>query len=168
MTETGADVSLSAIEPGTDGIPLPSQFVGFLPRSQALAIDILLVHLIYGCCWLAICLSCLGIGDGHLLSFLPSLLFGSFLAALSFPVFVFVYFVGMHAWQGQTVGKMFMGIRVVSRQGQDVTPGLAFLRCIGYGLSLFPAGLGFFWCIADMEKRAWHDSLAGTRVVVKL
>jgi uncharacterized RDD family membrane protein YckC len=90
------------------------------------------------------------------------LLFG-----LTFPLFIAVYFLVLHGWQGQTPGKMFMGLRVVGADGGEVTPGLAFLRFIGFFLSMLPLGLGLFWTIVDREKCAWHDHLAGTRVVLK-
>jgi len=38
---------------------------------------------------------------------------------------------------------------------------------IGAGvLSLLPFGLGWLWILVDRDKRAWHDRLSRTRVVV--
>jgi len=151
--------------------PLPGeiaaqpQYAGFLARGMALAIDILLIHLIYFCC-LCTAATALWALSPHWAILLPSIFFGLLLFLFSFPLFIAVYFLALHGWQGQTVGKMFMGLKVVRVDGGEVTPGLAFLRFIAYGLSLLPLGLGFFWSIIDREKCAWHDHVAATRVVM--
>lgn len=144
----------------------PQQYAGFLARGMALGIDILLIHLLYFGCLCAVAAS-LWAYSPHWLVLIPSLLLCLLLFLLTFPLFVAVYFLALHGWQGQTLGKMFMGLRVVRVDGGEVTPGLAFLRFIGYGLSILPLGLGLFWSIIDREKCAWHDHLAATRVVMK-
>jgi len=41
------------------------------------------------------------------------------------------------------------------------------LRRLGWSLlSLLPLGLGYLWIVFDPLRRAWHDRLSGTRVVV--
>ena len=145
--------------------PLP-QYAGFLARGMALGIDILLIHLLYAGCLGAVA-TALWAHAPHWLVLVPSLFFAFLFFLLTFPLFVTVYFLALHGWQGQTLGKMFMGLRVVRVDGGEVTPGLAFLRFIGYGLSILPLGLGFFWSTIDREKCAWHDHLAATRVVMK-
>ena len=40
----------------------------------------------------------------------------------------------------------------------------AFLRWVGYLVSLTFAGLGFLWIFFDERKRGWHDYLSGTWV----
>ncbi len=147
--------------------PAPqTQYAGFLARGMALGIDILLIHLLYFGCLSAVA-AALWMHAPHWLVLIPSILFCLLLFLLTFPLFVAVYFLAMHGWQGQTLGKMFMGLRVVRSDGGEVTPGLAFLRFIGYSLSILPLGLGLFWSIIDREKCAWHDHLAATRVVMK-
>ena len=142
------------------------QYAGFLARGMALGIDILLIHLLYFCCLGAVATT-LWAHAPHWLGLISSILFCLFLFLLTFPLFVAVYFLALHGWQGQTLGKMFMGLRVVRADGGELTPGLAFLRLIGLCLSTLPLGLGFFWTIIDRKKCAWHDHLAATRVVVK-
>lgn len=142
------------------------QYAGFLARGMAMGIDILLIHLLYFCCLFAVAAAL----RGHFLNW-PDLLFSIFFCfiflPLTFPLFIAIYFLALHGWQGQTPGKMFMGLKVVRTDSGEVTPGLAFLRFVGYGLSALPLGLGFFWSIIDREKCAWHDHLASTRVVMK-
>ena len=156
-----------ANETSTAGEPAPTpQYAGFLARGMAMGIDILLIHLLYFCCLCAV-VAALWAHSPHWLALIPSLLMCLLLFLLSFPLFVAVYFLALHGWQGQTLGKMFLGLRVVRADGGEVTPGLAFLRFIGFCLSILPCGLGLFWSLVDQEKCAWHDHLAATRVVMK-
>jgi uncharacterized RDD family membrane protein YckC len=67
---------------------------------------------------------------------------------------------------GQTIGKMALGLRVVSAaRGERVDPGRAAIRALVWGLMALPAGLGFASVLLDREGRGWHDHAAGTRVV---
>ena len=91
-----------------------------------------------------------------------------FYLAVSFVSFLFlhmVYFTVFHAWSGQTIGKMIMGIRVVTTGNRLISPSVAFLRWSGYILSLFPLAAGFLWSAVDKDHCAWHDRLAKTMVV---
>ena len=88
--------------------------------------------------------------------------------AVSFVSFIFlhmVYFTVFHAWSGQTIGKMIMGIRVVARNNSLIAPSVAFLRWTGYILSSIPLATGFLWSAVDKDHCAWHDRLAKTKVV---
>jgi len=71
----------------------------------------------------------------------------------------------LHAWLGQTIGKMIMGIKVVTTDNGQTPVGVAFLRWTGYILSLLPLASGFLWAVVDKDHCAWHDRLAQTRVV---
>jgi uncharacterized RDD family membrane protein YckC len=86
-----------------------------------------------------------------------------------FPVsFVFLhifYFTLFHALSGQTIGKMIMGIRVVTRDNKELSPAVAFLRWTGYILSFVPLASGFLWSAVDKDHCAWHDRLAQTMVI---
>ncbi len=68
--------------------------------------------------------------------------------------------------RGQTLGMATWRLRVEREDGRPLTWGDA-LRRLGWALvSLLPAGLGFAWVLVDPERRAWHDRLSRTRVVV--
>ena len=71
----------------------------------------------------------------------------------------------LHAWLGQTIGKMIMGIKVVTADNGQTPVGVAFLRWTGYILSVLPLASGFLWAVVDKDHCAWHDRLAQTRVV---
>lgn len=67
---------------------------------------------------------------------------------------------------GQTLGKRWFGLRVISVRGLAPSPMRSIGRYFALLLSTLPAGLGFFWCLFDRERRAAHDHLAGTYVIL--
>jgi uncharacterized RDD family membrane protein YckC len=67
---------------------------------------------------------------------------------------------------GQTLGKRWFGLRVISTRGVSPTPSRAIVRYLAMLLSVLPVGLGWVWCLFDRERRAAHDHLAGTYVVL--
>lgn len=88
----------------------------------------------------------------------------------------FLYEGGMLCWRGQTLGKMALGIRVVAPEGDDSTLGRLWLRAaaraVFHAVLYFFFPLGFLVAMADYvpafmgaEKKALHDSVAGTHVV---
>lgn len=87
------------------------------------------------------------------------------LLPLSF-VLCLIYFFLFHFFRGQTPGKRLLGMAVIDVYGER--PGLArtLLRTCGYLLSALLFSLGFLWIGFDREKRALHDWLAGTYVVL--
>ena len=83
-------------------------------------------------------------------------------------VFFILYFTLLTGEGGQTLGKMLLGIRVQRTDGSPVGYGRAFMRTLGYGVSVFfMTFLGFLWALWDKKNQAWHDKIAGT-VVVKV
>ena len=65
-----------------------------------------------------------------------------------------------------TPGKMLIGAKIVDAEtGAPLTRGQAIGRYLGYYVSLFGLGLGFFWVGWDKRKQGWHDKLAGTVVI---
>lgn len=76
----------------------------------------------------------------------------------------FSYFDGSE--NGQTVGKMALGIRVIDfRSGGPIGFGRGFIRWLGRIVSSIPCFLGYLWAIWDKEKQGWHDKIATTVVV---
>ncbi len=66
---------------------------------------------------------------------------------------------------GQTPGKMLLGIRVVSNNGGSVSDIQAVLRYVGYVINGFTCGLGYLYALIQPEQRGLHDIIAGTQVV---
>ena len=67
-------------------------------------------------------------------------------------------------WNGQTLGKKVMKIKVVRKDGKVLDYKVAVFRYLGYIVSSLFFCLGFFWVIWDKEKQGWHDKIAGTFV----
>ena len=66
---------------------------------------------------------------------------------------------------GQTLGKRWFGLRVISSLGMSLTPTRAIARYGALLLAVLPAGLGWVWCLFDRERRGAHDHLTGTYVI---
>lgn len=81
------------------------------------------------------------------------------------PVIFGFYFVVFWSLTGRTIGKWFMGLKVIRADGQPPTIGRSFIRFIGYGVSAIAFWLGYFWVLIDNDRQAWHDHMAKTWVV---
>lgn len=77
------------------------------------------------------------------------------------------YFTFFHSYNGQTVGKLVCGIRVVDIKGKNISIFKSLVRFFGYYLSLYCLGFGFLWVLIDKNRQGWHDKLAGSIVVLK-
>jgi uncharacterized RDD family membrane protein YckC len=75
------------------------------------------------------------------------------------------YFVAFTAVGGQSIGKMAVGIKVVSDEDRPVPFGRATLRTLAYIVSALPFGAGFLPGVVGADRLALHDRLAHTRVV---
>lgn len=75
------------------------------------------------------------------------------------------YFTWFHGIAGRTPGKMLLGLRVIQASGEPMTPGVAFLRWVGYLISGLLFCLGFLWVAIDRRKQGWHDKIAATVVI---
>ncbi len=91
--------------------------------------------------------------------FLPILLVSPLLLS-------FLYYTILHAFGGQTVGKIFVGIRVVSRENESLSLGVSFLLWCANFLSILTLGLGYLWALVDPAKATLHDRIASCRVVL--
>ena len=67
---------------------------------------------------------------------------------------------------GQTLGMQAWRIKLVTVDGETLTMKHCLLRAFGAMLSIACLGLGYLWCLFDRQKRYWHDSLSGTRLVL--
>jgi uncharacterized RDD family membrane protein YckC len=79
-------------------------------------------------------------------------------------LFAAVYTIVLHSLDGQTIGKLLVGVRVVGLDGEPPPIGASILRYFAYAVALFPLGLGFVMAGLRADKRGLHDLIAGTRV----
>jgi uncharacterized RDD family membrane protein YckC len=80
------------------------------------------------------------------------------LAIVSWGIANLVYFIGLWAWRGQTLGQLVMNIRVVRTDGSHVDLRTAVLRFLGYIVCFLIAAF-------DARKQGLHDRIAETYVV---
>ena len=66
---------------------------------------------------------------------------------------------------GQTLGMRPWRLRIIGADGQRPSLAQLVLRYALASASLLAFGLGFFWSLIDGQRRCWHDSLSGTRLV---
>ncbi|MCP4167097.1 MAG: RDD family protein [Chloroflexi bacterium] len=76
-----------------------------------------------------------------------------------------LYMILMWTLTGQTIGKIFAGVRVVRMNGKRMTFRVSFRRYLGYLVSFIGFGVGFLWILFDNQRRGWHDKIAHTSVV---
>jgi uncharacterized RDD family membrane protein YckC len=87
------------------------------------------------------------------------------LAIVSWGIANVVYFIGLWAWRGQTLGQLVMNIRVVRTDGSHVDLRTAVLRFLGYIVCFLTLGIGFLIAAFDARKQGLHDRIAETYVV---
>ncbi len=138
---------------------------GFFPRLLALAVDGLILAGVLSLFFLG-ALAALSTG-GYGWSYVKT---PEGIYALSVPFYLlgllvslgyFTFFIG---WAARTPGKALLALDVRRTDGGTMTYSRAFLRWVGYLVSITFAGLGFLWVFFDERKRGWHDYLSGTWV----
>jgi uncharacterized RDD family membrane protein YckC len=103
------------------------------------------------------------LNDGNLSDRAPYVAVAVFLAYVL--AFLPLYHILLWNWWGQTIGKMAVHIKVLSRTRGRVSLGRSALRLLGYAASAMPLFLGVIIALFDREHRTLHDRLAGTVVV---
>jgi uncharacterized RDD family membrane protein YckC len=83
---------------------------------------------------------------------------------MAFLFVVLYYFTYLTADGEQTIGKSVCGIRVVTRDGENLGRARAFVRCVCYAVSGIPLFIGFLMALI-FRGRSLHDLLCGTMVI---
>ncbi|MBN2497372.1 MAG: RDD family protein [Deltaproteobacteria bacterium] len=136
----------------------------FWMRAAAMLIDVLLV---IGLLAIMLLLSALILdrSSAELLAALGASLAHMSILLVVFGLLLLVYLTVFVRYGGQTVGKMVLGLRVVRYDGHSVGSAHAVLRALGMVLAALPGLAGFVWAAFDLNRRGWHDKIAGTLVV---
>ncbi len=79
-------------------------------------------------------------------------------------IFYSVWFVGKYA---ATPGKMALGLKIVTSEGEPVTYKKALARFFAEMLSSIICGIGYIMAAFDEQKRSLHDHICDTRVIRK-
>lgn len=142
------------------------QPAGFIRRAIAFAIDFFIVEFLY---LFLIGIGILGVRLSRGGEFFPS---DSLLSSLAIPFisvwfFLFIgYFTFFHSYDGQTPAKMIIRIKVVDQAGTLLSFRRAMVRSFSYFISGFFFGFGFLISIFEKKKRALHDLLVRSYVVL--
>jgi uncharacterized RDD family membrane protein YckC len=134
-------------------------YAGVATRAVALALDILLVHVL-----VLVGAGLLGLVASLVGDLRPEWL-AEALIGTGWGLSVTVYFVLFWSVTGQTPGMRAMRVRVVREGGSPPSVGRAFVRLIGLLLAIVPLFAGFLPVLFDARRRALPDYLAGTVVL---
>lgn len=137
--------------------PSAAESASLLRRLAAFGYDALVLLTL----WLTAAVPFVWIMNGAPQGALMRVVFQLYLLAIAFAFFGWFWVHG-----GQTLGMRAWRLRVVDNDGRGVTWAQATKRFAAAILSLLCAGIGLLWVMHDRERRAWHDRLSGTRVVV--
>lgn len=137
--------------------PRAAEPAGLLRRLVALVYDSLILLAL----WLTAAVPFVWIANGAPQGPLIRAAFQLYLLAIAFAFFGWFWVHG-----GQTLGMRAWRLKVVDNEGRALTWAQATRRFAAAIPSLLCAGIGLLWVMHDRERRAWHDRLSGTRVVV--
>lgn len=147
-------------EDGLDDDVFSFELAGLNLRALAFFIDLIIISLI--------ALAAFGAG----VYLLPdSSADGLGLGRVFMPIFLLLFFLGssyfvvLSGYGGKTIGKMIMGIRIISSEGNEIGYWDSFVRWIGYYVSGSFLFIGFLWSVFDRNSQSWHDKIASTYVV---
>ncbi len=81
----------------------------------------------------------------------------------SFPILAIIYQgILIGKWNGQTIGKKALGIKVISADGRPCSTARSFARAAAKLLNVFTFFIGYLIVSFDDRKRALHDHIAST------
>ncbi len=163
-----ADCKPNYVQRMREGVATANSFVyaGFWRRFVAVLVDgILLSIVVFPLRW---AVTMIGITpraaaggfsvDNNWLAFWS---FGTLIAYL----IEFIYSVYFISQKGATLGKMLMGVKVVTATGGPISVGRAIGRFFARYLSTLTLFIGYIMAAFDDQKRALHDHICNTRVV---
>ncbi len=134
---------------------------GLLRRLAALVYDSLLLLAL----WFVSAALVLA-ASGGLLSQPERPLWLLYLLRTSLLLVTFLFWAGFWTHGGQTLGMRAWRLKLVDEDGGPISWQQAARRCLAAVLSLAALGLGYLWILIDPQRRAWHDRLSGTRIIV--
>ncbi len=75
------------------------------------------------------------------------------------------YYLTFWAKRSRTLGHQALGIKIVTKEGKNISFGRALLRYFGYIVCALTLDIGFLWIAWDKKKQGLHDKIAGTYVI---
>ena len=134
-----------------------SRAAGIVSRGVAAIVDLTVVGVIMGMLYLGLLLSRLVVNPTAFQ--VPAV--GALFSTAAVLAVATLYLTAAWSVSGCTVGAVTMGLRVVGRRSERVTPVVAAVRAVL--CVVFPVGL--LWVAVDRRRRSVQDILTGTRVI---
>lgn len=136
-------------------------YAGAVSRLVALAIDAGLVYggLLLISAAIALLVSSLSSGDENASGIVITL------GALVWALVAGAYLVLFWSGAGRTPGMNFLGLRMLSPNGDEVSPRQALRRLIWTAIAALPLLLGFWGILFEERRSGWPDRRADTRVL---
>jgi uncharacterized RDD family membrane protein YckC len=165
-----ADVGPPEPVPRDGGTPLPAppsiphslrgHYAGFASRFIAFIVDCVVSVAVFELALVAA-------------SFAASVLTGSSIhwnrgnvgVVVAFFAWEFLYYAYFWTASGKTPGMQLLGVQVIGHDGSSVGTRRGLVRTLAFPLSFLLLGLGFLGILLGRDRRALHDSIAGTAVV---
>ncbi len=142
-----------------DGATMSGRYAGPVSRLGALGLDVFLISSTF---------TLLLAGVDYLLDVLfgttvdPN---GGWLPGLLLLLYGFTYFWFSQALTGRTISQALVGIKVISSDGEPLSPGAAAIRTIVLPFSFLLFGVGALMALVDRRRRALQDVVARSSVV---
>lgn len=130
---------------------------GIVSRGVAAIIDIAVVAVILGALYLGLALVRLMLSPAAFSFPAPNVVFSTAVGA-SISV---LYLAGCWMVSGCTAGAIVMGLRVIGRRSDRMSPAAALLRAI----ACVVVPIGLFWVVVDARRRSLQDIVFGSRVI---
>ena len=91
---------------------------------------------------------------------------GNVLYQLYLLLVAFLFYGWFWTHGGQTLGMRAWRIRVEATNGQAISWRQALVRFACAGVSWACLGVGFLWIVVDRRRRAWHDRLSRSVILL--
>jgi uncharacterized RDD family membrane protein YckC len=137
--------------------PFQGQRAGLITRTAAAAIDLSIVIIALGVCYLGLSAFLYLLDPRSFSAPAPSLAVISTAGGLLLTVYLALSWMG----SGRTYGNHVMGLRVVNHRGQRLHPLVSFVRATLY--VIFP--LGLIWVLVSGHNRSLQDLVVRTSVI---
>lgn len=136
-------------------------YAGAVSRLAALAIDAGVVYggLLLVSAAIALLVSALSPGDEKAGGVVIAV------GALAWSMIASAYLMLFWSGAGRTPGMSFLGLRMLSPTGEEVSPRQAFRRLIWTVIAALPLGLGFWGILFEERRSGWPDRRADSRVL---
>ncbi|HSE41764.1 MAG TPA: RDD family protein [Acidobacteriota bacterium] len=143
-------------------VPGRLEYANFWPRFGAKLIDSIIMNVVSGIVQFGLLIPAFVLTGNEAVQGGVTVL--GYLLSIALNMTYSVYFLVKYQ---ATPGKMALGLKVVTAEGQPITKGTAFGRFFAELLSAMTCLIGYIMAAFDDERRTLHDRLCNTRVVRK-